>query len=99
ASSPPVPKLAQDRSCHEERGPARVYVIIRDRTPRPWSNGMDVTRRPSGQWVIDFGAHITENDAALFEVPFNYVRKAIDNENGERKKWASLLFVAGKHEH
>jgi hypothetical protein len=30
ASSPPVPKLAQDRFCHEKRGPARVYVIIRD---------------------------------------------------------------------
>ena len=22
---------------------------------KPWMNGMDVTRRPSGKWIVDFG--------------------------------------------
>ncbi|MFN9943131.1 MAG: hypothetical protein ACK56I_27045 [bacterium] len=30
--SAPVPNLAQDRPCHEQGRPARVYVIIRDGT-------------------------------------------------------------------
>jgi hypothetical protein len=39
ACSPPVPKLAHDRSCIEERRPTRVYVVIRDGTatrPSVW---------------------------------------------------------------
>ena len=51
---------------------------------RPWSNGMDITRRPSGQWIVDFGTAMTEYDAALFEEPFTYLRNAIDEENAKR---------------
>ena len=40
---------------------------------KPWSNGMDVTRRPSGTWIIDFGTTMSEQDAALFEAPFLHV--------------------------
>ncbi|GIT88204.1 class I SAM-dependent DNA methyltransferase [Roseobacter sp. OBYS 0001] len=53
---------------------------------RPWSNGMDVTRRPSGQWIVDFGTEMSEGDAALFEAPFTHLRLAIDKENAERAK-------------
>jgi type II restriction/modification system DNA methylase subunit YeeA len=52
---------------------------------RPWSNGQDITRRPSGQWVIDFGTDMKEADAALFEAPFSYLRDAIDEENEKRR--------------
>ena len=34
ACSPPVPNLAEDGACHEQRPSARVYVIIRDGTVR-----------------------------------------------------------------
>lgn len=37
---------------------------------RPWANGMDVTRRPAGKWVVDFGWTMSEQEAALFEAPF-----------------------------
>ena len=37
---------------------------------RPWLNGMDITRRSSGRWVIDFGPYMTSDDAALYESPF-----------------------------
>jgi hypothetical protein len=39
---------------------------------RPWMNGIDVMRRPRGMSIIDFGER-TEQDAALFEAPFEYV--------------------------
>lgn len=39
---------------------------------RPWWNGFDVTRRPRDMWIIDFGS-MTEEEAALYEAPFEYV--------------------------
>lgn len=53
---------------------------------RPWSNGQDITRRPSGKWVIDFGTSMSQNEAALFEAPFAYLRDAIDEENANREE-------------
>jgi type II restriction/modification system DNA methylase subunit YeeA len=41
---------------------------------RPWMNGEDLTGRPRGMWIIDFGVDMTEADAALYEAPFEYVR-------------------------
>jgi len=40
---------------------------------RPWMNGMDITRRWSGKWIVDFGWEMSEAQAALYEVPFQYV--------------------------
>lgn len=39
---------------------------------RPWANGMDVTRRPSDTWIIDFGVDMAEEKAALYELPYQY---------------------------
>ena len=44
---------------------------------RPWMNGRDLTRRPSGQWIIDFGWAMSEGEAALYEAPFEYVREHV----------------------
>jgi hypothetical protein len=41
---------------------------------RPWSNGLDVTRRPSDTWIIDFGTRMSESEAALYELPFEHAR-------------------------
>ena len=40
---------------------------------RPWSNGMDLIRRPAGNWIIDFGDDMDEADAALYEAPFAHI--------------------------
>jgi len=40
---------------------------------KPWCNGQDITRRPSDTWIIDFGVYMSETEAALYEVPFQYV--------------------------
>ena len=44
---------------------------------RPWVNGMDLTRRPAGKWIVDFGWTLSETEAALFEVPFSMIVKSV----------------------
>ncbi len=40
-------------------------------------NGRDITYRDSGGWLIDFGVNMPEAAAALYEWPFEYVRKHV----------------------
>ena len=40
----------------------------------PWVNGMDVTRRTRDMFIVDFGLDMTEEVAARYEAPFEYVR-------------------------
>ena len=44
---------------------------------KPWINGRDVTRRPAGKWIIDFGDTMSEAEAALYEAPFSYTAENI----------------------
>ena len=44
---------------------------------RPWANGMDLTRRPAGKWIVDFGWNMSEADAALYEEPFRHARENV----------------------
>lgn len=43
---------------------------------KPWANGTDIARRSAGKWIIDFG-EMSEQEASLYEAPFEYVRKHI----------------------
>ena len=60
---------------------------------RPWVNGLDVTRRPRGMWIIDFGVDMSEHDAALYDQPFEYVRQNVrparmkNNRETYRERW------------
>jgi hypothetical protein len=60
---------------------------------QPWLNGLDITRRPLDQWIIDFGVSMAESDAAMFELPIAHVlrevkpaRDAVRNDL-ERNRW------------
>ena len=44
---------------------------------KPWVNGMDVTRRPSDMWIVDFGMDMPEVTAACFELPFAHVLREV----------------------
>ena len=44
---------------------------------KPWVNGMDLTRRPAGKWIVDFGSDMSEAEAALYEAPFGHVREHV----------------------
>ena len=41
---------------------------------RPWVNGLDLTQRPRNMYIIDFGIDMTEEQAALYERPYEYVK-------------------------
>ena len=43
----------------------------------PWANGMDITRRSRNLWIIDFGLDLTEEAAAQYEAPFEYILKHV----------------------
>ena len=40
---------------------------------RPWATARDITTRPRGKWIIDFGTEMPIEQAALYEAPFHYV--------------------------
>ena len=60
---------------------------------RPWMNGMDVTRRLAGKWIVDFGWGLSEAEAALYEQPFRYVQERVrplrqrNRREAYRKYW------------
>ena len=44
---------------------------------KPWVNGMDLTRRPAGKWIVDFGWRMSAGDAGLYEEPFRWVKERV----------------------
>ena len=60
---------------------------------RPWMNGMDLTRRPAGKWIVDFGWRMSEGEAALYEGPFRWVQERVypmrqrNPREARRKYW------------
>lgn len=60
---------------------------------KPWVNGMDLTRRPAGKWIVDFGMTITAEDAALYEEPFRLIQERVrptweqQRAAGRRRQW------------
>jgi hypothetical protein len=44
---------------------------------RPWATARDVTTRPRDEWIIDFGTSMTEDEASLYEAPFEYVEREV----------------------
>ena len=61
----------------------------------PLLNGMDITRRPSDRWIVNFGDMPLLN-AALFEAPFEYVKTYVkplrdhNRDDGRRENWWRL---------
>ena len=56
-------------------------------------NGMDITRRSRDMWTIDFGTNMPQDEAALYEAPFEYVRANVKpkrekvRRKNHREKW------------
>lgn len=60
---------------------------------KPWVNGLDITRRPRGMHIIDFGIDMSQADAALYELPFAHVEREVkpermkNNRAAYRERW------------
>ena len=59
---------------------------------RPRVNGMDLTRRPSGKWIVDFGWAMSEGEAALYEAPFAHIAKHVKPLRQRNREPASREF-------
>ena len=53
---------------------------------KPRVNGMDLTRRPAGNWIIDFGEDMAEGDAAFYEAPFAHVVEHVKPVRLDRRR-------------
>ena len=59
----------------------------------PWANAMDITRRLSNTWIIDFGTDMPEAEACFYEAPFSYILEHVkparqkNNREAYRKYW------------
>ena len=60
----------------------------------PWVNGMDLTRRPTGKWIIDFGFDMDETEVALYESPFAHIAEHVKpkRKNGRHKGRAKFWY-------
>ena len=60
---------------------------------RPFCNAIDLARRPSDKWIIDFGTTMSMEEASLFEVPFQHVLEFVKPQRdtvrrkGHRENW------------
>jgi len=62
---------------------------------RPLLNGLDITRRPTNRWIVNFN-DLTEVEASLYEKPFEYVREFVkpvrdaNRDQQRRENWWRL---------
>ena len=47
---------------------------------KPWLIGRDINQKSSNRWIIDFGVDMPEEDAALYEDPFEHIRFRVKPE-------------------
>lgn len=70
------------------RLPANPNGRLNSDVLKPWTNGMDITHRPSGKWIVDFGFAMDESVAALYEAPFQHVAEHVrpTRQRGRHKR-------------
>lgn len=54
---------------------------------KPWRNGLDITKRYSDKWVIDFGTDMPVNQAHLFNAPFTYIEARVKAQRQDVQWW------------
>jgi type II restriction/modification system DNA methylase subunit YeeA len=84
-----IPKIAQAMLSEPKNPNGRPNSDV----VRPWVNAFDITRRPRGMFLIDFGTEMSQADAALYEKPFEYLRQHVyakrqeNSREGYRLRW------------
>jgi type II restriction/modification system DNA methylase subunit YeeA len=65
---------------------------------KPWANASDITDRWQNKWIIDFGTNISLDDAANYELPFEYVRTHVkpQREKVRRKNHRERWWIFGE---
>ena len=69
--------IAGDRAREWLRLPANPNGRPNADVLKPWMNGIGITRRPPGKWIVDFGWTMVKEEAALYEAPFQYAQEHV----------------------
>lgn len=58
----------------------------------------DITTRPSDSWIIDFGVKMPQGEAALYQMPFEYVLKNVKpiRDTNRRKRTRERWWIHGE---
>jgi len=59
---------------------------------KPLCNAIDVTRRPRDMWAIDFGTTMGEQEAALYEAPFQHALAVVKPERAKNRRDAYRIY-------
>lgn len=43
----------------------------------PWLNGTDIAGKSRNMWIVDFPPDLSEEEAAMYEMPFEYLRNTV----------------------
>ena len=54
---------------------------------KPWVNGMDLTRRPAGKWIVDFGWTMSAGAAVRGAVPGALRKRTLTNLYNDSPQW------------
>ena len=65
---------------------------------KPWINAKDLTDRPTGKWIVDFGSLMSEEEAALYEIPFSYLQDNVKPKRRQNRirKWREYWWQLGE---
>ncbi len=65
---------------------------------RPRLIGQEITGRPHDAWIVDFGHNLSEREAALYEMPFEYVRGHVKplRDTNRRKHTRERWWIHGE---
>lgn len=58
---------------------------------KPWMNGIAITKRSADEWIVDFGWTMTEDEAALYEAPFQYISDYVQPTRQKNRRKAYRL--------
>jgi type II restriction/modification system DNA methylase subunit YeeA len=53
---------------------------------RPWVNGMSITRRQEGLWIVDYPPSVSLDEAALYADPFQHVKTTVKPLRDENRR-------------
>lgn len=70
-------KISADLGTRFLSAPLNPNGLPNSKVVRPCLDADDITSRSSNGYIIDFGTDMTQSDAALFELPFEYVKKVV----------------------
>jgi type II restriction/modification system DNA methylase subunit YeeA len=80
------------------RAPLNVNGRPNSDVVRPVCSGVDLVQRARGMWTIDFGTSMSEQEAAQYEYPFQYVLKKVKpaRTQGRRAIYGTVWWRYGR---